>query len=431
MPPKKGVLHPGQLATADVRALEQYVVDELGEAKRYRQLVDPESMAAAGAKNTRAPCRVPRFVLIVDTAEQDYEFLVRRLRGMGVWAVARSMKRPPSEAYAENFFAGDFATLQWIGCDDDDDDKCDDKDHAVPRGYVCLVDAERKTLDDLIASFGDQRRARQRAEHAASSARRHVYLIEGNMDELTDRKAVWIKNINSDLDHLVYDGGFHVRQINTHADLLPTLYNMVRYPAKGVLDAESNITPMMAFSLSGKNAKQRDLNSPATIWAGMLQAVPGVSAAAAGAIMKEYPTMVAFARDLVAADDDDEERARITRRLRDVDVPTQNSSSSRSSTRLASRADKLMHMAVGTEMKVSNKPQSRVRQTSRKKRIAVSDSEDDYDHDSFVEDDPTSDSDDDDSDYTRHHKKPQSAKSSSSSSSSSRPKPSALWSDSD
>lgn len=408
MPPKK-TLQPGQVPADDIAALEQWVVDELGESQRYRALVDADSMRAAGATRVNAPRPVPRFQLVVDTAEQDYEFLVRRLRGMQIWAIARSMKRPPAEAYDKDFFAGDFATIEYTDdfrdyVDDDDDREVpsgkrrlttEAPEHHVPRGYRCLVDAERKSLDDLISSFSDGRRQRQRAEHAGSSARRHLYIIEGNINELTGKKAMWIKNINSDLDHLAYDGPFGVRQINTHADLVPTLFNMVRYPAKGVLDGEANITPMMAYALSGKKAKKRDLNSPDTVWSGMLQAVPGVSAAAAGAIIGGvYPTMLDFARALVKAADDPDERATMTRTLRDVHVPTQNSSSSRSSTRLASHADKLMHMATGTEMEVSKSKRGASSSSSSsrhpKKQVVESDDDNEYAYDSFVEQDSPS-----------------------------------------
>jgi hypothetical protein len=302
-------------------------------------------------------------VLVVDTAEKDYEFLVQRLRHMGVWAVARSMKRPPSEAYAANFFAGDFAVLECVDGDADDDDAAAAvADYAVPPAYRCHLDAERKTIEDLISSFRDGRRERQRQEQAASCALRHVFLVEGNVNELTGKRSMWVRNINSDIDHLVYASDIRVRQINTHSDLLATLYNMVRYTAKEVLDREAGIVPLVAYSLSGKAAtaaKARDLASPAVIWSGMLQAVPGISPAAAEAITCEvYPTPVEFARDLVAAAESPERRAEIVARLREVSIKTQNSSSSRASTRFASRADKFFDTLLAVRAEKRSAPDS-------------------------------------------------------------------------
>lgn len=352
MPPVRQALKPGQLSPETIRALESYVVEECGEPARYRQMIDPLSLQAAGVDNPELPHPVPRFTLVVDTAEPDYELLVARVRSMGYWAVARSMRRPLTMAHSAGFFAGDFAVVEYGVITEEevksDDDDSDETEYRVPTGYRVLTDAERKTIPDLISSFTDGRRARQRADHANSSALRHVYLIEGNVNELTDRRATWIRHINSDLDHLTYSGPFRVRQINTHADLLGTLVNMVRYSAQDVLDSETGVSPLLAYSLAGKSQKARDLSSPSTVWSGMLQAVPGLSAAAATAIMDlHYPTLLSFARDLVAAADSDEARIEMVENLRNTEIPTQNSSSSRHSTRLCTRADKLMCFALG------------------------------------------------------------------------------------
>ena len=384
---KGKTLHHGQLSSGDIAALERFVVRACGEAARYRQLVDPKSLALANAKETELPCRVPRFMLIVDTAEQDHVFIVQKLRSMGYWAVARSMHNPTDTRYAPNFFAGDFAVLEYTPSDEEDDDEQENTDeYCVPADYRVLVDTERKTIGDAIASFLDQRRTRQRADHASSSARRHVILIEGNMDSLTAKQAKWIRIINSDIDHLVYDGPFHVRQINSKADLLPTLGNMVRYAAMGVMDAEAHISPMMAYSLSGKSQRGRDLSDPETVWSGMLQAVPGLSAAAAGAIISEhYPTFLDFARAVVEASESEDARLQMAATLRDTEIKSQSSSSSRASTRLASRGDKLVRFALNLPVTENLGPKKKPRGKKRALEPVCEEVSADDDDDDVVE----------------------------------------------
>lgn len=343
-------LKPGQLSHDVIRTLESYIVAELGEEKRYRQLVDPVSMSAAGAKRTLAPVDVPRFLVLVDTAEQDWKTLVPALRARGFWAVGRCMKRALTDAHAVGDLAGDFAALEFLN---QDEDNCEQvPEHRAPAGYRVHIDVERKEIaGDLPSSFTDHRRERQRAEQLASPAERHVMLIEGNINQLRGPSARWITPINTDMDNMTFASEFRVRQINTHADLLPLLCNMVSATAKKVLRAEAGIEPMLAYSISGKKRdKVRDLDSPHTVWSGMLQAVPRISPAAAAAVQEVYPTMLDFARDLVRAADSPSEREQITERLRDVAVKSQDCSSSRESTRFATRADNLMRLALGESL---------------------------------------------------------------------------------
>lgn len=346
-------LKPGQLSHETIRALETFIVAELGEDKRYKQLVDPASMRAAGAKHTRAPVPVPRFLAIVDTMEQDYKTLVPALRARGFWAVGRCMKRALTDAHEVGDLAGDFAALEFVSYDEDEDGDCQTTpEYRPPPGYHVHIDVERKEIaGDLPKSFGDSRRERQRAQQLASPAERHVMLIEGNINQLRGPMARWITPINTDMDNMTFSSDFHVRQINTHADLLPLLCNMVSAMAKKVLRAEAGIEPILAYSLSGKKReKVRDLDSPHIVWSGMLQAVPRISPAAAAAVQELYPTMLDFARDLVRAADSPDDREEITERLRDVAVKSQDCSSSRESTRFATRADNLMRLALGESL---------------------------------------------------------------------------------
>lgn len=332
MPPKTKPLKAGETSTRHIAEIEKVLVASLGEGARYTQLPDPVSLEAVGVLEPSIPCRIPEFTLIVDTAEPDHLELVRRLRTqMNVFAVAQSMKRAPHDG-EENFYQGDFAAIQW----DDEHQK-----------YIALVDVERKTINDMISSITDGRHQRQQAEHANSSARRHVYIVEGNVNELAGGKqAQWMRGVNSKLDHLAFDGPFNVRQINTHAELLPSLANLVRYAAKAVCDERSGVEHKLAHMFSGK--KVRTVDTPEAVWSGMLQAVPGVSAAAAAAVLEQaYPTFMDFARAVVEAEGNKEKRAAIEMRLSEVAVKSQSGSAARESTRLQKRGRRIVDMAMG------------------------------------------------------------------------------------
>ena len=367
MPPKRKPLDPCQISNETIQTLESFIVQHFGNEKKYTQFVDPQSLHQSGlADDIQLSCKVPRWTLVIDTAEKDYEHLVQRERSLGIWAVAKSMKRPPSVEYDKNFFAGDFAVLEYTEHEEDQDALDDDNDdggtsnYSVPSGYRVLVDAERKTIDDLISSFSDGRRDAQRAEHANSSALKHIYIIEGNMDELTkvlpedeasgkpNNRVRWFKSINTDLDYMsfAFNSPFCVRQINSHAELVQSLYNMVKCNVRSVMDQEHGIQKFVKHLISGK--RTRIIDTPDAVWSGMLQAIPGVSPAAAAAIMSsKYPTFVSFARDIVAIDDGKSiTRADMIEELSDVRVRSQTSSSSRSHTRLGKRGERIVNLVV-------------------------------------------------------------------------------------
>lgn len=346
MPPKPKPLEAGQVDRGTIVALERFLVAKLGEAARYKQLPDPFSLGRVGV-HSQPSVALPRFTLVVDTAEQDHVDLVQRLRLSSYWAVARSMKRPPSAAASENFFAGDFAVLEWLeDVDEDDSGDAIEEPYAIPLGYVALVDVERKTINDLIASMKDGRSERQMAEQLASSAKRHVMLVEGDVNELAGGPAAhWLKPVNSRLDHLAYAGEMHLRQIASHADLLGTLGNLVRYSARDILDSEKGITRYLSHSMSGKRVRRID--TPEAVWLGVLQAVPGISPAAAAAVTQQaFGSFVAFARAIVSAADDDTgvKRQALVKTLGDVSVASQSSSSSRAATHLRSRGTDIVDM---------------------------------------------------------------------------------------
>jgi len=324
MPPK--LVH-GQTPAPHIEEIEDWLERKFGSpGARYTHFVDPLSLGET------LPFDEPRWVLVVDTAEQDHVALVRRLRLMSVFAVAHSVRScyPLPDGAA----AGDIVVLERVYGDDE-------------HPYVVHLDAERKAIPDFIASFKDGRRERQRAEHAASSARRHMYIIEGRVGDLSGTpQAMWMSRLNSAMDSLACASPFALRQIDSHADLVATMANMVRYVAREVMNAEAGVSYFIAHGFAGKKVA-RDMHDPATAWSGMLQAFPGISPAAASAIQQHaYPTFLSFCRAVVAAADDSDVHAEMEELLSNVKVPSTNSASSRTETRLGARGTRLLSLAL-------------------------------------------------------------------------------------
>lgn len=340
-------LKPGQTSTEHINALEAFIREQIGEDGVYTRFPDPISLARYGCKASHPPVEMPRFTLVVDTAE-NYRFLVQKFRSMNWWTVATSMKRPPGVAYNPNFYAGDFAGLQWHNSGDAGDDVADEDesaDYYTPRGYEVLWDAERKSISDAIAAFSDGRREQQRAEHAASSAKRHVFILEGDPDDVPPTRRRWVSILNTDLDHLVIDSPFVVRQIRSYADLVPTLANFMAYTARGIVESERGIKKYVHHTFSGK-AGPRVVDTPDALLSGMLQAVPGVSPAAAQAIRDNaFKTTVDLARAIVSASESSEAREALIQTLANIPVPAQ-SACQRKTTRLGVRGQRIVDLMV-------------------------------------------------------------------------------------
>ena len=377
--PKAKKLHPGQVSKEAIARLTEWAQDN--DQDPFRLMLHPAALEKAGLAHKALPAAQPEFMLLVDTAEPDYHDIVERLRMMSYFAVARSLQRPVDGVEADNEFCGDFAVLQWLGQEDEDDDI----DYCVPAGYRVLVDIERKTMPDLVASYTDGRKERQRYDHLQSSALRHVMLFEGSTTELDGRMASWARALSSDYDHLVYASGFNVRMILSHAELFDTLANAVRYSAQAVLDERMGIKQYLMPAFSGKDSSgRRVMDDPRTAFVGMLTRAKGVSAAAASAIIDtEFPTMMDFCRALVAADDDAAKRAALVQRLSDVKVPTTNSSSSRSATRFASRAERMVALFAPPKKKRviddDDSDSSPSKGRGNRRKVAHTDSSDDED----------------------------------------------------
>jgi len=387
MPPKPKLQH-GQISSAHIQALEDFLREHDASPNAvYKQLVDPASLRRAGfSASRRLPCPVPEFTLLVDTAEQNHIDLVHTARRMNVWAVAHCLRRAVGESMAVGDVSGDFAIVQYVGgrvvIDDEDDDGDDDDGGEdatapnIPCGYIPLIDAERKTIPDLIASVKDKRLERQKRQMEQSAARRHVFIVEGIVEELANTSmASWTRAVNTTLDHATWTGTMYVRNISSSAGLASCLVNGVRYVAKEVLDERAGIKHYIAPTFSGKDTGAvAKMGDPLTVYSGTLQRVPGVSPAAAQAIIDtHFPTALDFFRALIRADESPEERETLVKRLSDTLVPSTNSLAKRTGTHLRSKA-KAIVSAFAPKREVTLPA---VSSAPARRRVVVNDEDDD------------------------------------------------------
>lgn len=342
--PKQKLKH-GQINKADMQALDTFARDNNQDP--FRLMLHPRALEEAGLASRRLPVARPEFLILVDTAEPDHRDLVERIRMAGYFAVCRSLKQPVDSLSSGTPFAGDFVVLQWTNEDDDDDDD-DDAPYIVPPGYRVLVDIERKEISDLIASFKDNRRERQRAEQLGSSALRHVMILEGATSQLEGRMAQWTRAVNSDYDHMVFAGDLRVRAIATHAELTDVLINAIRYSAQSVMDARAGIKSYLMPTFAGKDndaSTSRSMDDPHTALVGVLTRVKGVTPQAAEAIIAaRFPTMIDFCQAMVTISGSPTNRAALVAQLSDIKIPSNNSLSSRDATRFGKRAKRLVDL---------------------------------------------------------------------------------------
>jgi len=344
-------LHPGQCTQERIAELETFIRENIGKTELYCQLVDPISLKRAKCKKP-LPGDVPRFTMIVDTAEKDYEDMVIAMRSRGMWAVARSLKHSLT-GQPEEDIAGDFAVVEWKQSQMNGDDEDEDDPSLEASGYRAHVEIERKsiTTGDAMQSIKTGHRAQQRAAMVHSKTPISIWLWVGRIGDLAaTEKAADIKPLRRAVNHDTFEPALRSAEVDNQADVPDFLFDAMTFTAERLILEERGATRFAAPKFSGPQATRRKLDDPDAVYERMLAQVRGISDDGAKAVREQaYPTLLELTRAARKAVNNNQRRAALEKRLGDVEVLSSNASSSRVKQRLGKKANALVQALVDPE----------------------------------------------------------------------------------
>jgi ERCC4-type nuclease len=159
-------------------------------------------------------------------------------------------------------------------------------------GGIC---AERKTAADLEASILDGRYREQRTRllsYCQINHLRPLYIIEGDLDRLGARLAK--KALVKHLARLTLRYGVSVLQTESLEDtarLCETLAEQIKEDSRVFMTEEA---AKVQYTDTISVVKKGNREDPSVFLSAILQQCPGISAAGATAILKQYPTFPKF-----------------------------------------------------------------------------------------------------------------------------------------